>query len=361
MVAIVAREECVLKELAPAGDVDAYVEQDERVAYFYLRSADSNFGMRSCWVRNLGGAPAKLDVEGMRKGLPPMLPTPLCRHPSGAPRLEAERLRVVWFEEGDAAALLEDERILAIIPGWSGRDGFSGYARDCLAQSPLCWPLDEKNELHDRVRRSDEYWASWSTDPGPWGETQSAQCEAYSRDLGQHEKYYAIDGDQWPPKAMVRIERPNASILATVGMCLRAQPCVEQYVEDPVAYRRIELATAQGPELAGRYLMAFASYLSGQTQLPWTGHTWLGPFHTIPCDAFGSTEPFAAVLLAPDPPDLPAVALPPFRGDPVNVLWAVPITESEHHYAQRESARELWAKLTAAGHGAIAAARKPVA
>ena len=352
--------ESVLNEVAPDGGVDAYVEQDGRVAYFYLRSEDEDFGIRSCWVRNLQAAPAKLDVEGMRKGVPPMLPAQFCRHASGAAPLESQRLRVVWFEEGDAAALLENDRILAVIPGWAGQNGFHGYARDCIGQGPLCWQLDEQNALNDRVRRYDEYWASWSTEQGPWHEVQSSQCEAYSRDLGQHQQYYAIDGEKWPPKAMLRIDRPNASVLATVGVSLRAQPRVEQYADDPRPYRRIELATAQTPDFAARYLMPFATYLSGQAQFPWSRRAWLGPFHTIPCDAFADGGPFAAILLVRDPPDLPAVALPTFRADPVNVLWTVPITESEHRYAQQESGRKLWEKLNAAGHGAITATRRPV-
>ena len=48
----------VLSDISPYGLVQAVVEQDERVIYFYLFGAEhTDFGMRSCWVRNLRPAP----------------------------------------------------------------------------------------------------------------------------------------------------------------------------------------------------------------------------------------------------------------------------------------------------------------
>jgi hypothetical protein len=180
----------VFEEVSPHGFVEAVVEQDDRVAFFYLHGPpESGFGVRSCWVRNLKPAPADLDVRAMKSGVPPMLPRGQCAHPRGAARLQAKQLRVVWFEEGDAAALLEGSSVLAVIPSWSGSGGFDGYARDCVAQGPLCWPLPSESILHERVRASEAYWAAWEAGNALWVPVQEGQLAAYERVVGKHETY----------------------------------------------------------------------------------------------------------------------------------------------------------------------------
>ncbi len=355
-----ADEGCLIEMVSPHGSVEAFVSQDDRVAFFYLRGApESGFGFKSCWVRNLHPAPIELDVANMRNGIGPMLPAPYCRHPSGAPPLKAADLSVVWFEEGDAAALVEGTEVLAIIPSWSGTGGFDGYARDCVEESPLCWPFPEDNVLLERISRSQDYWHTWSESPNPWEFVQNAQCDAYAKLIGTHQNYYAIDGGNWPPKAMLRIDRPGVSCLVTVGVSLRAQPSIEQYTgAEP--YRRIELGVAQSSEIATKSLMPFARYLSGQSALPWTRLTWLGPYHTIPCDAFGPDSVFTSVLLVPAAEDVPAISLPAFRGDPVSFLWMIPITNSERTFAMDAGGKALLERLKRAGYGAICVERKSV-
>src|SRR5262245_10922875 len=137
-----SQPEVLLEDVSPSGNVCAVVEQSGDACHFYLfGEKDSSFGVRSCWVRNFGPAPERLSVEEMREGQAPLLPREFCVHPEGAPRFQSEDLQVIWAEEGDAAALLERGEILAVIPAWSGVEGFYGYARDCQGQSPLCWPL----------------------------------------------------------------------------------------------------------------------------------------------------------------------------------------------------------------------------
>src|SRR5262245_12620839 len=120
-----AEGDCVLSEISPHGNVEAYVEQDERVAFFYLRAlGDNPFGFKSCWIRNLAPAPQELDRAAMRDGRAPMLPARYCRDVAGSAALKLENLRIVWLEEGNAAALLEHDETVAIIPGWSGENGF---------------------------------------------------------------------------------------------------------------------------------------------------------------------------------------------------------------------------------------------
>ncbi len=354
-----SEEECLLEEVSPNGNVQAYVGQDDRVVYFYLRGEqEGNFGVKACWVRNVQAAPKSIDNSGMEQGLPPMLPVAYCGHPAGQARLESSRLRVLWLEEGDAAALLEDDDILAIIPAWSGQGDFAGYARDCVAESNLCWPLTADNQMIDRVGQAADYWASW--DENVWGNVKDAQCASYDDQIGKYESYYAIDGDNWPPKGLVRIELDDSVVLATVGVCMRAQPGVDQYVETGEAPRRIEIAMAMSIELDAAHCLSVAEYISGQSIIPWSDFTFLGPYHTIPCDVFGDASGFSAVLLLPAAPQFPDLCLHTFRGDPVSVLWMVAITAAEHQFAIAEGSHALAERLAAAGHGVICQERSSV-
>ncbi len=288
---------------------------------------------------------------------------PNSRSSSSALAPDPRTLRVVWFEEGDAAALLEIDEILAIIPGWSGINGFAGYARDCIEQSPICWPLGtpETNALFDRVRQSEDYWRFWDTSPWPTIHT-SFRC-AIEPILGPAANYFAIHGNQWPPKALARYVHNDATIFMTMGVCVRAQPVVEQFVDDAAQARRIELAIGiDGP------LAAFADdvplAMSALSAFPWTQFSWLGDGHTVAGFNFPGGEGsagFTSILLLKDPTDTPQIVLPSFRGDPVNLLWVIPITEAERQLAEQSGSAALVAKLRAAGVGWVHRRRGGVA
>ncbi len=344
----------LIESISPNGNVQALVEQYDDCCYLYLHGApEVDLPLRSCWVRNLGPAPETLDVEGMRTGNAPMLPAGSCGHPKGAPRLRPEDLEIVWFEEGDGAALLERDEILAIVPGWGGVKGFEGYARDCTAQTPLCWPLGSPatNVLFARVARARDWWASW--DKGnPWLPVQAGNIEALERALGSHTNYYAIDGGNWPPKAMLRFKIDGGVAVATCGVGLRPQPTVETTAADPSRMRRIELGMAVDDATFSAFGDEVMTYISGQANLPWHRYTWLGEGHTIPCDAFAKApadSAFSAILLTAHPRGAPAIDLPSLRGDPVNLLWAVPITQPERELAMAAGSAHLLERMNQAG------------
>lgn len=353
-----AEDKLLYSEVSPNGNLEAYVEQDERVVVFFLHGApETSFGLRSCWVRNLQPAPETLSVQDMRAGLAPLLPRQFCRHPAGAPLLsEADDVRVVWFEEGGAAALLAGQDVLAVIPSWSGQDDFDGYARDCIGEDPLCWELGtpQENALHERIARADEFWSSWETVPTPWPALHQRLCDAITQHLGPEDKYYAIDGGEWPPKAMLRIPRPGGAAFVTAGVSIRPQPRVELFTDEPQKLRRIELGIGLGAETPEGVCREVMGYPSGQANFPWSNFTWLGPYHTLPCDAFAAEDAdpaFTAVILLPDPVGVPRVTLPTYRGDPVNLLWMAPITEAERKFATDEGGEALAERLQEAGHG----------
>jgi hypothetical protein len=236
--------------------------------------------------------------------------------------------------------------------------GFEGYARDCVREGPLCWPLGPDNVLRERIRAAAEYWSSWDGPDTPWKVIQEEQIAAYQRQLGEHEKYYAIDGGEWPPKALLRTPVPDGQALTTVGVALRPQPRVEMAGEAAAAYRRIELGIGFDDELAPRFELV-ARYLSAQSRLPWARITWLGAGHTIPCDAFPGTD-FTAVLLKADLPGLPRIKLPPFRGHDVTLLWAIPITGRERDFAIENGSDDLVARLAQSSVGWSTRCRRSV-
>ncbi len=356
----------LLEEVSPNGNVTAVVEEDGRSAYFYLNFHDAEPGpgrVKACWVRNLATAPAELDVDAMRDGNPPMLPAPPCRHPEGLPPPSPGDLTVVWFEEGDAAALLEGAEILAVLPSWAGLGNFPGYARDCIAENPLCWPLPVGPSLAERIRLAREYWGLWDDDSF-WEEYRDALLAPIEAALGRpHAQYFAIDQGQWPPKAILRFDLDDRSLLITLGVSVRPQPGVELVAEDPIALRRIELAAAFDPECPSDEVLAFGRYLSAQSGYPWVQGTWLGEGHSLPCDsvppALGGPA-FGAVLLTAHPAGAPRIDLPAVWGDPILLLWMIPITPEERELAVRDGSDALLGRLIAAGVGGVHRLRESV-
>src|SRR5262245_61248096 len=112
----------LLEETSPFGNIVAVVEDDDRVVYLYLHfpgvAEDESDRMKVCWVRNRLPAPKQLDETAMERGEAPLMPAANCTNPGPGNPLDPNSLRIVWFEECDACALLERNKLLAIIPAW---------------------------------------------------------------------------------------------------------------------------------------------------------------------------------------------------------------------------------------------------
>jgi hypothetical protein len=338
--------EIVLEEVNPNGNIQAVVESDDDVCYFYLFAApDIKFGVRSVWVGNRSQAPEDLEVERMQSGSSPRNPARHCRHTAGRAALAAEDLRVVWLPEGNGAALYERDEILAIIPPWSGTNGFHGYARDNIGKGPVAWELTPSNALFERFKQAQSYWRKWD-DNELWPSIQSSPITQLENVFGRQTKYYAIDSGQWPPKALVRFAWEDRTILVTVGVALRPQPNVEMLTETPEQLRRIELGAVLPGGWSEEAVQGFASYISGQSNLPWNKYTWLGPGHTLPCDSWQNPD-YKAALLQAGHSGASQIALERFVGDPVNVLWFVPISEEERQVAINQGSERLKSRLPA--------------
>jgi hypothetical protein len=331
----------LLFETSPYGNLDAIVEHDGRAVYLYLTSqgrADSKFGTRACWVRNLVPGPYVINTDEMDQGIPPVLPRTHCKYSDSRPVPDAERLQIVWFEEGNGAALLEnsdsgEDRTLAVIPPWSGLDGFHGYADECAAENPICWPLPNNPNLFLRIERAREFWmACRSADNHPFAELQEHVLTAYRKTLGIEANYYAIDGGNFPPRGLATFESNELFVAATVGMSFCPQPFVEIHVDNPQEFRRIELAIQLNGPLSEAQKMAIVKQLGGLAAMPWQSWRWLGNQHTCSFEALaavlGEQVRNVRVELAGSPSAATGarIKLPDFREDPVNLLWLVPIS-----------------------------------
>ncbi len=337
-------QEILLEEGGPHGNLQAVVEATEGVVYMYLWSGgEIDFATKTVWVRNLDQAPESLDVNAMKEGLPPLNPASSCRHPLGMDAPSSEDLSVIWLPEGNGVALYERNEILAIIPPWSGQQGFSGYARDQIGEGPLAWELRPDNQLHQRFDEAQAYWNDWD-DSEFWVSIRDPLMKQAEEVLGQHEKYYAIDGGEWPPKALLRISTDHGTALVTIGVSLVPQPNVELSTDNPEPYRRIELAVLLPPDWSDEEIMKFGANLSGNSTHPWQSYTWLGPGHTITFPGWRNPK-FDSALLVYDHPQIERFPLGPVLGDPVNILWYLPITRQERDLATEKGSQTLLKQL----------------
>lgn len=331
----------LLFETSPYGNLDAIVEHDGRAVYLYLTSqgrTDSKFGTRACWVRNLVPGPYVINEDEMKQGIPPVLPRTHCKYSSGRPVPEAEQLQFVWFEEGNGIALVEtsatgEQTKLAVIPPWSGLDGFHGYANECAAENPICWPLPDNPNLFLRIARAREFWNEChSVDEHPFATLQQNILAVYRKTWGPESDYFSIDGGKFPPRGLATFESNDQFIAATVAMSFCPQPMVEMHVNDPHNFRRVELAIQLDGPLSDAAKTKIIKQLGGLAALPWQNWTWLGNQHTCRFEALASVlaEQIRNVRVeragSSSNSTGAKINLPDFREDPVNLLWLVPIS-----------------------------------
>lgn len=342
------KPEVLIEDKSHSCPITAVVEQDNRVAYFYLWGENEQYGVKSCWIRNLSEAPEKREGKLLKKGVPPMMPATFCRFPNGQDKLKKENLKVVWLEEGDGAALLENDEIIAIIPSWSGHGGFYGYARDCIGSGDFAWELGDKNEMPDRIQKSSEFIDLWDKELNPFQELQPRILKNYEELFGKSDRYFTIDNNEWPPKGLYLQDGANKTIFATVAVSLRPQPAVEMYTENRNDINRIELGLILNSDLSEQQINEIASWISGQASLPWNNITFLGEGHTINFEIFKSSK-MDSVVLTNKLDVLPKVNLTDYRDSKINFLWMVPISSKERDKIMNEGSENVLIELNKIG------------
>ena len=319
----------IAESWSPSCQIQAFVEESDTCCYFYLwfHAGMEDAYMKSCWICNVGKSPDEIDVDAMGDGMAPAMPGKYVKHNAEGIRLNREKLSIVWFEEGDAAALLEGDTLICVIPEWSGYQDFNGYSRYALGEAPYAWDLAPAEEaLGARVSRGREFWNYF--EGNYWGDVQQMHMEVLEDFFGKYDQYFAIDGGKFPPKALISGSRDGVHYGITAGVSLLPMPQVEQYFQEETQdFRRIELGFAAA-ETQKDICMKMYSYLSSISCIPWQEISFLGHGHTIPCEAI---DGFSVVWLLDSRllPQIAAPVYPDFMGDKINLLWAVPIKEDE--------------------------------
>jgi len=253
----------LLEESSPYGNLLAVVEDFGHAIYFNLYGPENIIPLgenpdfwspiRTCWICNTDPV-SDSDINDMNKmlttmkqGLPPAIPENHCRHARTGLKLDKDQLVIVWFEEVDCAALLHKGEIMAVIPSSAtpSISEYTGYAKEFKGEPFLgIGSLDEiLPVIEKRIKRAETFWYKWSQS-GTWENFLDSHMEILESHFGKHARYFAIDGDHFPPKGLAVFEKENTLFFITIGMSIFAQPRVELYTEHPENFRRIELGMA---------------------------------------------------------------------------------------------------------------------
>ena len=347
----------LLESVSPYGSRKVTVEYDGLTTAAYLH--DDTAAISATWIANHRPAPPATDQARLEAGRAPLMPAGRTKHPGGRAPLQAETLEALWFEEGDGVAIFEHGQPIAVIAGWSDMDrGMPGYSSDVIGQTPFGWSLDDAMEgLAPRLERSRAYWR-WRGSATGWAQFQQALLGHLLPRLGPGGHYWDASAGNQPLTGVT--ERPSSprrpyTVLSTVGMSCQRMPVVEQVLDDPSGYARIELAiaTTLPPAQVARVFLWLATY-------PWRAVTWFGPGHSVrwyhepSTFPLGGGEVYGSVLLldspgalpGPEPPDLSGFT---FGGDPVRWLWIVPISERDRQLARERGSASLVTRLAAQG------------
>jgi hypothetical protein len=346
----------LLESVSPYGSRRVTVEYDGVTTAAYLH--DDTSVISATWVANHSPAPPGTDQARLDAGHAPLMPAGQTRQPNGRPPLEPASLEALWFEEGDGVAILETGRLLAVIPGWSDISrGMPGYSRDIVGQTPFGWSLADALEgLAPRIEKARAYWR-WRGSADGWGQFQQALLAHLLPQLGAGGRYWEASAGRQPHVGISERQRSGRpyTVLSTVGMSCQRMPVVEQMLDDPAGYARVELALATSlpADQAARVFLWLATY-------PWRAVTWFGPGHSVRWhgEQFPLGGEYEGVLLLDAPGSLSGPVAPDlsgftFGGDPVRWLWVIPITDRERQLAKEYGSAALVNRLEMQGRSWI--------
>lgn len=329
---IIKEPNTLFSSTSPDKYLQAFVLKNAQAVYLLVASSvNLDYAPKTCWVRNIIAAPeeskVRVDLDNY-----PALPIKYLSKDCVTSPINSDELELLWLPEGDGVILLENGAYLAFIPSWSGINGLGSYARDCQGKSPLCWEINDSQYIENKIKTAKNYWSKWYQNESPWRTYQPAIIGQYENILGAHTKYYAIDNNQWPPKAVVRFDLEECIYLLTVGISLRPQPLVDIYFKQPEHIRRFELGACFSKDVSDSDIVAFTKYISRTAKIPWNASTFFSEGYTVECNTFiRSTRlnKYSSILLHSNPKGSPNIDLEDIDGDRVNLLWAMPISEAE--------------------------------
>ncbi|MCR5250210.1 MAG: suppressor of fused domain protein [Lachnospiraceae bacterium] len=324
--------ETVIEDWSPVSDIQAIVEKTEKNYYFYfwINPGGEGSEIRSCWICNRVKAPETVEEALAVEGEAPCMPAEYVDHDPDGIELDEESLSIQWFEEGNAAALLSGDRILAVIPNFSGYKGFHGYSIYAKGTGDFAWELKQAYpRFEEEIKNSRRFWEFFDQEDF-WGQVQDFHLKTLNEFFGKEEKYYAIDGGEFPPKALVQGRKGNLLYAFTLGVSMIPMPNVDMTYEDYNDYRRMELGFACN-ERHEPLLKPFASTMSWLAAYPWKDLTFFGHGHTIP---FRNIKGIDYILFLNDRllGGIESPAYKEFMGETINLLWLVPITQKDQEF-----------------------------
>jgi hypothetical protein len=343
-----------MQSTSPYGSRRATLLRGEGDVYLYVEdvTGEASETTSAVWVANERPAPTGSYDPTRSGGAPPRMAPAGTRHPDGCPPLR--QVELVWFEEGDAVALVDDDGVVAVVPGWGGREGFYGYSRYANGQTPIAWELSGEADqlLNQKVTDSREFW-SWRRS-GAWSHIRTTGQAHLEEVIGEQEAAWPLGPSKFPEMIASRHRFGDHEIwvTATTGLSAQRMAGVEEYIDNPDSAARIELVIARSePDSVG------AELLNALAQVPFGRCTWLGEGHTVggtvgSYPAFGPDK--ASLLLTANPPFQTELPPPDLRGltrreSPVTYLWVLVIDEETFGMARSHDARYAVAHMASKG------------
>ena len=328
----------LIESESPLCPVQALAEKTENAVYFYLfyPLRKNGHNLKACWVCNCREAPERLDAGDKLS----MMPQGGFRHAPGGMTVSPEGLHITWLPDGDSAVLLQNGEVLAVIPPKAGLYDFPGFSRYAAGQNCYAWELPPEHAAYwkEQAHAAEALWRESHTSAF-WQGMQNKHLTVLNEFFGKNTGYYAIDDGKYPLRAVIEGNRDGVTYGFTAFLSIFPQPEIEAFIRGAEEHRRIEFGFAAEDAVSGvkmqayNCFMAMAKAICRDTVFFAHGHTntWEG----IPG--------FCAFLFvnARAVRGLPAPEYGSFAGDPINLLWAVPVTREEYDFVVKNGVSDL--------------------
>lgn len=327
------KESLLFKE-SPICSLAAEVIQNEQSVYFYLYKVNKEtkecITLTACWVKNLIDAPDNFDVEGMKNGIPPVMPLEFCLNSDDLEPLNEKYIEIIWSKEGNIAGLYYKDELICVIPSWANPEKFCGYTKNCIGQSPVGWQLGnpEQNEIFKRMQDGKKFWNQ--NIALIWKEYQEKLLQDLNNTYGEQKAYYAIDGGKFPPRGLSVNQKDNVIYVCTIGMGVFSMPNAELYYNDYELYNKNEIIFAfKDNKLSDEEKNKIYMQISAICGAVWNNMLFLSHGHTI--DFKFLDTPYAVLVNDSYYKESSGFSC---QNEGVNLLWIIPIDESTLKYGQ---------------------------
>ena len=326
----------------------AVLEYSNDCIYLYSHPHQEDQDLKILWVVNTKerDTPQNSIVSDMRNGDQPYMPMEYCNQNGLIEDYQNKQdWQLQWGLDQNSIAVYFRNTLVAIMPEWSGYQGFSGYSVGANAETEIAWPLLPDNEQIDRFTRETEFLDSWNGNT--WSQFQSKVLSVYDRFMPDNNRYFSADGGKWPPLGLNYSCLGQRQFWATVGMSLLPMPVFGMNHDNPEPFRRIELAILVNCEPD---TMPLGSYLSAQAKYPWHYGTHFDHGHSIPCEQLKEVGSDMSYMLIIDKTSvLPSIDTNILEERNSRLLFMLPIYESEQKFAEKHGSAKLLQKFESLG------------